>query len=233
MDKSKFEIIDLSTDEVNRIFEGADECESPGAYLIAFYTALYGFPILGSGILGTGRVEDVCAYPKAAPGLTETLIDRATALDKAHSDAMPGELMTNNGPSEAPWLSGTEVAVPPVRLEGTEGRVSPGEARAMLFDHPRRKNGAMDPITWIEGRSDATVKDRVLVEDVTQVGSWTVGQLAEEVSDEQFLDEWRHAGRKTTAQIARMLLEDGALLYPPMYLVEPHAEEEYTGDVPA
>jgi hypothetical protein len=238
MDKSKFEIIDLSTDAVGRIFEGAEKRGSQGAYLVAFYTAIYGFPLLEED-----SVQDVCGFPKAAPGLAETLMERATAFDKEHSEAMPGGLLVNNGPSEARWLDGMEVAVPPIRLEGTEGRVSPGEARAMLFEHPRRKNDAMDPITWIEGRSDATVKDRVLVEDVTQIGSWTVGQLAEEIKDEIFLDEWRHAGRKTTAQIARMLREDGALLYLPHYLDEEyldegnldegHLDEEYAGEAPA
>lgn len=222
MDKSKYEIVDLSTDTVDRIFEGARKRESQGAYLASFFAAIYGFPVLEND-----RVEKVDGFPKAAPNLAEMLMERAAEFDKEfHPNVMAGGLMMNNGPSKAEWLDGMEVAVPPLRLEGIDGRVSPGEARGILFDHPRRNNEDMNAIEWIRGRSDSTVKARTLVEDAMNFGpSDKLLTLAEEIKDPIFTDEYRHAGPKTTLQVAEMLREDGALLYLPPYLDEEYADE--------
>jgi hypothetical protein len=224
MDLSKYEIIDLSTDHVDRIFSFAAEEKHQAVYLSALYSAMYGFPVLERE-----AVNSVDGFAKASANLTESLMDRAQSFDQRHHpNAMPGGLMMNNGPSKAEWLSGMEVAVPPLRLEEDRerqspqdphpiSRVSPGEARGILTQIPMRDCSDMDTKRWTTIRSDLGVKAQHLAEDAAQHHR-TVGMLAEAVKEEIFGDEYRHGDPQTTRELADALRQDGALLWLPKHL---------------
>lgn len=232
MDKSQYEIITVGGRHIDRIFEPAEEKEHQSAYLAALFAFMYGFPVLEND-----AVNSVDGFPKAGEDVAEALMERAADFDKQHHpDVMAGGLMMNNGPSKAEWLNGREMAVPPLRLENNEERgspneahpttrVSPGEARGILTANPRRDNSDMQPQRWINSRTDATVKVRHLVEDAARHHS-TIGMIAEAIKEPIFRDEHRHAGPKTTLQLAEMLREDGALLYIPSYLEDEYADAQ-------
>lgn len=226
MDKSQFEIISVTQRDLDRIFEPAEKKGHQTEYLWALFTFMYGFPVLEND-----RVNSVDGFPKAGDELAQRLMERAADFDtRHHPDLMAGGLMMNSGPSKAEWLSDWEMGVPPLRLENNEERrspneahpttrVSPGEARGILIANPRRDNSDAQPQRWVNSREDATVKVRHLVEDAARHHR-TIGMIAEAIKEEVFRDEHRHAGPKTTRQLAEMLREDGALLYIPPYLDE-------------
>lgn len=220
MDRDGFEIIDVSERDINRIFEPAEQKGHQSAYLAALFTFMYGFPVLEND-----SVEQVDDFPKAGEELCSMLMNRAASFDKEHSEAVPGGLMLNNGPSTSSDLDGMELAVPPLLLEGNEGSISPPAARQQLFGRFKRERGEMEPREWIESREDATVKLRALVTDAGKTAG-TIRTLAEMIKEPIFRDEHRHAGPKTTLQLAEMLREDGALLYVPSYLEGEYADEQ-------
>jgi len=232
MDKSQYEIISVTSRDIDRIFEPAEEKGHQSAYLAALFSFMYGFPVLEND-----DVNSVDGFPKAGEGLAEALMTRAAKFDEEHHPGvMAGGLMMNNGPSKAEWIGDEEMAVPPLRLETGENRdnpnephptnrVSPGEARGILTPNPRRDNSGMEVGTWVRSRPDMTVKVRHILEDAGRQYS-TIGMVAEAIKDPVFQDETRHAGPKTTLQLAEMLREDGALLYIPSYLDEEYADEQ-------
>lgn len=233
MDKSQYEIISVGERDLDRIFEPAEEKEHQSAYLTALYTLMYGFPVREND-----AVNSVDGFAKAGQELADALMERAAKFDREyHPKITTGRLMLNNGPSTAEWLSDWEMGVPPLRLENNEERgspneahpttrVSPGEARGILTANPRRDNSDMQPQRWINSRTDATVKVRHLVEDDARQHATTIGMIAEAIKEPIFCDEHRHAGPKTTLQLAEMLREDGALLYVPSYLEGEYADEQ-------
>lgn len=221
MDLSKYEIVDLSTDHLNRIFAAAEAEGHQSAYLACLFHAMYGFPVLEND-----SVRDICGFPYSSENLAEKLMERARDFDQEHHpNVMAGGMMMNNGPSKREWLSGMEVAVPPVKLEGFDDRLSPGAARGVLPGLPLWSVSKMAPNEWAERRPGLTVKMRHLVKDVAQHAR-TVGMLAEAIKEPIFLDENRHAGPKTTRELAEALRQDGALLPMPPYLQEDEQEEE-------
>jgi hypothetical protein len=122
---------------------------------------MYGFPVLE-----TDRVTDVRGFPFTSEQLAKKLMERARDFDEEHHpDVMAGGLMMNKGPSKRGWLSGMEVAVPPVKLDGLEDRLSAGEARGQLDGLSLWSVSRMSPAKWVELRPDLTGKARHLVKD--------------------------------------------------------------------
>jgi len=215
-----YEVIEAEKSDVARIFEHAEAAEHQRAYLAALFTFMYGFPVLE-----TDAVESVDGFPKAGEKLVETLFERAVEFDRYyHSDVLSGGLMMNNGPSKSEDLEDWQIGVPPLLLEARKESVPASEARFVLLGHSERDRGQMEPVEWIDSREGATVKLRELVKDTASTAA-TIRTLAEMVKEPVFRDEFRHAGPKTTLQLAEMLREEGALLYIPPYLEDERADE--------